>query len=304
MASLGASPESVSAACSPRLNLTRSLRSRRASAQNTAAARPNPLPCSTGHLRGSANSRCNFQHRRRENCVIGAPLLLHGHQHRRRLRHADDLFRLRPARRRLRPRRAMLRFRPLPRRRLQLATTTAATGPTSFSAAPAPPAAPTTSASTAPSTKTWRSTTSPDGSINAPRGVRGGGYALSSARPSSRPHRRRRRLSTASTIFHKSRTPLRLWFQAIFRLSSTRCRIPAKTLERDDRTPFARPPLMRVQRVAEPPSARRRQPGRASPGCCAGAACCTRSASPRAAPAPRAGCRTARRPGTRRATGR
>ena len=28
-----------------------------------------------------------------------------------------------------------------------------------------------------------------------------------------------------------------------------------------DRTPFARPPLMRVQRVAEPPSARRRQPG-------------------------------------------
>ena len=54
---------------------------------------------------------------------------------------------------------------------------------------------------------------------------------------------------------------------------------------------------MRVQRVAEPPSARRRQPGRASPGCCAGASCCTRSASPRAAPAPRAGCRTARRPG-------
>ena len=71
-----------------------------------------------------------------------------------------------------------------------------------------------------------------------------------------------------------------------------------------DRTPFASPPLMRVQRVAEPPSARRRQPGRASPGCCAGASCCTRSASPRAAPAPRAGCRTARRPGTRRATGR
>ena len=71
-----------------------------------------------------------------------------------------------------------------------------------------------------------------------------------------------------------------------------------------DRTPFASPPLMRVQRVAEPPSAGRRQPGRASPGCCAGASCCTRSASPRAAPAPRAGCRTARRPGTRRAAGR
>ena len=71
-----------------------------------------------------------------------------------------------------------------------------------------------------------------------------------------------------------------------------------------DRTPFARPPLMRVQRVAEPPSARRRQPGRASPSCCAGASCCTRSASPRSAPAPRAGCRTARRPGTRRAAGR
>ena len=71
-----------------------------------------------------------------------------------------------------------------------------------------------------------------------------------------------------------------------------------------DRTPFASPPLMRVQRVAEPPSARRRQPGRASPGCCAGASCCTRSASPRSAPAPRSGCRTARRPGTRRAAGR
>ena len=48
-----------------------------------------------------------------------------------------------------------------------------------------------------------------------------------------------------------------------------------------DRTPFASPPLMRVQRVAEPPSARRRQPERASPGCYAGASCCTRSASPR-----------------------
>ena len=71
-----------------------------------------------------------------------------------------------------------------------------------------------------------------------------------------------------------------------------------------DRTPFARPPLMRVQRAAEPPSARRRQPGRASPGCYAGASCCTRSASPQAAPAPRAGCRTARPPGTRRAAGR
>ncbi len=71
-----------------------------------------------------------------------------------------------------------------------------------------------------------------------------------------------------------------------------------------DRTPFASPPLMRVQRVAESPSARRRQPGRASPGCYAGASCCTRSASPRAASAPRAGCRTARPPGTRRAAGR
>ena len=71
-----------------------------------------------------------------------------------------------------------------------------------------------------------------------------------------------------------------------------------------DRTPFARPPLMRVQPVVPPCVARRRQPGRASRGCCAGASCCTRSASPRSAPAPRAGCRTARRPGTHRATGR
>ena len=65
--------------------------------------------------------------------------------------------------------------------------------------------------------------------------------------------------------------------------------VPTKTLagkgfqrwESRDRTPFASPPLMRVQRVAEPPSARRKQPERASPGCCAGASCCTRSASPR-----------------------
>ena len=71
-----------------------------------------------------------------------------------------------------------------------------------------------------------------------------------------------------------------------------------------DRTPFASPPLMRVQPVVPPSIAGRRQPGQASPGCCAGASCCTRSASPRSAPAPRAGCRTARRPGTRRATGR
>ena len=48
-----------------------------------------------------------------------------------------------------------------------------------------------------------------------------------------------------------------------------------------DRTPFARPPLMRVQPVVPPCVARRRQPGRASRGCCAGASCCTRSASPR-----------------------
>ena len=47
-------------------------------------------------------------------------------------------------------------------------------------------------------------------------------------------------------------------------------RLWGEWLAASDRTPFASPPLMRVQRVAEPPSARHRQPGRASPGCCAG----------------------------------
>jgi transposase len=38
---------------------------------------------------------------------------------------------------------------------------------------------------------------------------------------------------TADTIFHKSTTPLRLWFHAIFLLSQTRCGISAKQLERE-----------------------------------------------------------------------
>jgi len=38
---------------------------------------------------------------------------------------------------------------------------------------------------------------------------------------------------TAGTIFHDSPTPLRLWFYAIYLISSTRCGISAKTLERE-----------------------------------------------------------------------
>lgn len=38
---------------------------------------------------------------------------------------------------------------------------------------------------------------------------------------------------TAGTIFHKSTTPLRLWFYAIYLMSSTRCGISAKHLERE-----------------------------------------------------------------------
>ncbi len=38
---------------------------------------------------------------------------------------------------------------------------------------------------------------------------------------------------TADTIFHKSPTPLRLWFYAIFMISSTRCGTSAKQLERE-----------------------------------------------------------------------
>ena len=38
---------------------------------------------------------------------------------------------------------------------------------------------------------------------------------------------------TAGTIFHKSSTDLRMWFEAIFLLASTRCGISAKQLERE-----------------------------------------------------------------------
>jgi transposase len=38
---------------------------------------------------------------------------------------------------------------------------------------------------------------------------------------------------TAGTVFHKSTTSLQLWFWAIFLMSSTRCGISAKRLERE-----------------------------------------------------------------------
>lgn len=38
---------------------------------------------------------------------------------------------------------------------------------------------------------------------------------------------------TAGTIFHKSTTPLKDWFYAIFLLSATRCGVSAKALERE-----------------------------------------------------------------------
>src|SRR6266536_3962640 len=38
---------------------------------------------------------------------------------------------------------------------------------------------------------------------------------------------------TAGTIFHKSTTPLELWFYAIFIMSQTRCGISAKQLQRE-----------------------------------------------------------------------
>lgn len=38
---------------------------------------------------------------------------------------------------------------------------------------------------------------------------------------------------TAGTIFHKSATPLKLWFYAIFLMSTTRCGISAKQIERE-----------------------------------------------------------------------
>lgn len=38
---------------------------------------------------------------------------------------------------------------------------------------------------------------------------------------------------TAGTIFHKSTTSLQLWFWAIYLMSSTRCEISAKQLERE-----------------------------------------------------------------------
>lgn len=38
---------------------------------------------------------------------------------------------------------------------------------------------------------------------------------------------------TAGTVFHKTRTPLRLWFYAIYLMASTRCGISAKQLQRE-----------------------------------------------------------------------
>jgi transposase len=38
---------------------------------------------------------------------------------------------------------------------------------------------------------------------------------------------------TAGTIFHKSSTSLRLWFHAMYLMTSTRCGISAKQLERE-----------------------------------------------------------------------
>jgi len=38
---------------------------------------------------------------------------------------------------------------------------------------------------------------------------------------------------TADTIFHKSTTPLRIWFEAIYRMASTRCGISAKQIQRE-----------------------------------------------------------------------
>ena len=37
---------------------------------------------------------------------------------------------------------------------------------------------------------------------------------------------------TAATIFHKSPTPLRLWFYAVYLVASTGCRIPALEIQR------------------------------------------------------------------------
>lgn len=37
---------------------------------------------------------------------------------------------------------------------------------------------------------------------------------------------------TANTIYHKSSTPLRLWFYAVYLMASTRCGISVKQLER------------------------------------------------------------------------
>lgn len=38
---------------------------------------------------------------------------------------------------------------------------------------------------------------------------------------------------TANTIFHKSPTPLRLWFYAVYQMASTRCGISAKQIQRE-----------------------------------------------------------------------
>src|SRR3954467_1716743 len=73
----------------------------------------------------------------------------------------------------------------------------------------------------------------PDGSECPGCGKQTKYFRIKSRAPSSCLHSRKEVYPTAGTIFHKSTVSLQLWFYAIYLMSSTRCGISAKQLERE-----------------------------------------------------------------------
>src|SRR3954451_13623466 len=73
----------------------------------------------------------------------------------------------------------------------------------------------------------------PDGSECPGCGTAAKFHRIKSRPPYSCQHCRHQVYPTAGTIFHKSTTSLQLWFWAIYLMSSTRCGISAKHLERE-----------------------------------------------------------------------
>ena len=80
----------------------------------------------------------------------------------------------------------------------------------------------------------WRARFSPDGRRPLPAAPRARVPSRTTARPSYAATPAATTLHpTAGTIFHKSSTSLHLWFYAMYLMTSTRCGISAKQLERE-----------------------------------------------------------------------